>query len=379
VVNSRWLVSPWVDPALVRPCPGEHSMHVLDRFVPMRGFALACLLAATAAAAPAKGPVKVFILAGQSNMDGQASSHTIDILGEDPDPARAALLRIFKPDGKAYLSRDDVWCSSGGVHGNLSVGYGGRRNYDVLGGKIGPELAFGHYLGEASEEQVYLIKYTPGGQSLWQNFRPPSAGIPAGGKPEEYGNQYRGMIAAVRDNLAALPTQFPGYDAAAGYEIAGFVWFQGYNDMFFPEEIRTQYGPTLACLIRDVRREFDRPNLPVVVGVMGVNGVRNEIGKQKDIREGHRFVATVPEFQGNVKVVESAPLLHPKVVELKTAGWLFAERDLAKEPLTADEQALLQRATSDKGFHYFGEGRFFILLGKAFAEAMLQLRAAPAR
>jgi hypothetical protein len=34
---------------------------------------------------------------------------------------------------------------------------------------------------------------------------------------------------------------------------------------------------------------------------------------------------------------------------------------------------LLGRATSNKGFHYFGEGRFFILLGKAFADTMLEL------
>lgn len=339
---------------------------------------LAALAGAPAAAAPGRGPVKVFILAGQSNMDGQAGSHTIDFLGEDADPARAALLKVFKPDGKTFMTRDDVWCSSGSVHTDLRIGHGGRKRYEQLGDKIGPEYAFGQFLGEACPEQVYLIKYAPGGQSLHQNFRPPSAGVPEGGNPADYGNQYRGMIASVRENLAALERNFPGYDAKAGYEIAGFVWFQGFNDMFFPEEIRRQYGQTLACLIRDVRKEFGVPNLPVVVGVMGVNGTRNEIGKQKDIRDGHRFVATVPEFQGNVKVLESAPLLHPKVVELKTAGWLYPERDLAKEPLTEEEQALLRRATSDKGFHYYGEGRFFILLGKAFADAMLELMAKPA-
>jgi hypothetical protein len=82
----------------------------------------------------------------------------------------------------------------------------------------------------------------------------------------------------------------------------------------------------------------------------------------------------VPEFKGNVKAVESAPLLHPKVVELRCAGWLYPERDLATQPLTEDEQALLRRATSDKGFHYNGEGRFFVLLGKLFAETMLELQ-----
>jgi hypothetical protein len=37
---------------------------------------------------------------------------------------------------------------------------------------------------------------------------------------------------------------------------------------------------------------------------------------------------------------------------------------------------MLARATSSQGYHYFGEGRFFILLGKSFAETMLELMGA---
>ena len=85
----------------------------------------------------------------------------------------------------------------------------------------------------------------------------------------------------------------------------------------------------------------------------------------------------VPEFKGNVKAVESATLLHPDVVALKTAGWLNKDRDLKTKPITPEEQAMLGRATSNLGFHYYGEGRFFILLGKAFAEAMQDLTKKP--
>jgi hypothetical protein len=41
--------------------------------------------------------------------------------------------------------------------------------------------------------------------------------------------------------------------------------------------------------------------------------------------------------------------------------------------MTDAEKAMLSRATSNMGFHYYGEGRFFILLGKAMAEAMQEL------
>ena len=320
-----------------------------------------------------KGPLKVFILAGQSNMDGQADIRTIDFLGEDKDPAKAALLKTFKPDGKNFVTRDDVWVAARGYH-NLRTGLGGGgKDYEKPGSCIGPEYAFGYYMGQALDEQVLLIKYAPGGQSLYVNFRPPSAGVPEGRKPEDVGGQYRGMVQYVHETLDSLKRRFPAYNENDGYEIAGLVWFQGYNDMVEGGKPVAEYGKNLTCLIQDLRKEFKAPQMKVVVGVMGVNGVQNEVGKQADIRNHMRSMSHLPEFKGNVRAIESAPLLHPEVVALKTAGWLNKDRDLKKNPITAEEQAMLNRATSNLGFHYYGEGRFFILLGKAFADTMLEL------
>jgi len=343
------------------------------------------LVVTSAWGAPKPGPVKVYLLAGQSNMDGQADVRTIDFLGEDPDPARAALLKIFKPNG-TLMTRSDVWVTSDVVVGDLGPGFGGRRNYSKLGNCIGPEYAFGYYVGEASRQQVLLIKYAPGGQSLYQNFRPPSAGMPdpvplktlpdktkVPMTKEDFGNQYRGMMEYTHGVLRDLKQKFPEYDEKAGYEVCGMVWFQGFNDLVGGPTCIDEYAKNLTCLIKDVRQEFKRPNLKVVVGVLGVNGVKNEEGKQKTLRDAMRSMNSVPEFKGNVKAIESAPLLDARVVALQTAGWLNKDRDLKTTPLTDDEKALLQRATSNKGFHYYGEGRFFILLGKAFAEAMLEL------
>ena len=187
--------------------------------------------------------------------------------------------------------------------------------------------------------------------------------------PTEGGAQYQALVGYVRDTLFNLKTEYPGYDATAGYEIAGLVWFQGFNDLGISKE---EYGNTLVCLIKDLRKEFKAPAMKVVVGVMGVNGVKNEGGKQVGVRQGQRFINTVAEFNGNAKAIETAPLLDEKVVELTAGGWL-GQRDFKTNPMTPDEKALLQRATSSQGYHYNGEGRFFILLGKAFAEAMLEL------
>jgi len=317
-----------------------------------------------------KGPIKVFILAGQSNMEGVCNVSTIDFLGEDNKHGH--LLKKFKPDGRTLVTRNDVWVANRGYYGMLAPGYGARRG-DAPGSNIGPEYAFGFFLGEAIEEQVLLIKYAPGGRSLYTNFRPPSAGVPEGADPQKIGEDYRGLVEYVYGVLNNLKKHFPGYDESAGYEISGFVWFQGYNDMF-GHNSRKEYGQNLVYLIKDLRKEFKAPQMKVVVGIMGVNGPRNEVNpKQKDVREGQRFVNFVPEFKGNVKAVETAQLLHPKILEIKCAGWLYPERDLRKTPITAQEQAMLNRATSAKGYHYFGSGRFMILAGKSFAEAMQEL------
>lgn len=77
---------------------------------------LACSPAIVRAAEPPK-PVKVFILAGQSNREGQA---VVDLDGKDykgkgtllalfKDPAKAKLLKHLKGDNDKWAVRDDVW------------------------------------------------------------------------------------------------------------------------------------------------------------------------------------------------------------------------------------------------------------------------------
>jgi alpha-galactosidase len=348
------------------------------------------LLATVATAEDSKSPLQVYILAGQSNMDGQAHIRTIEFLGEDKEHGH--LLKTFKPDGETFVTRDDVWVANAGVYDKLQTGFGGRRDYNKLGTNIGPEYAFGYYMGEATKEQILLIKFAPGGQSLHVNFRPPSSGKTGnekldgqiltkevadrwneGRQEPVVGLQYRSLVRYIHKTLGNLKKNFPDYDEKVGYEIAGLVWFQGYNDLFDVTG-RQQYGQNLVHLINDLRTEFKSPKMKVVVGVMGVNGPNNEENpKQKDVRDGQRHVNTVPEFADNVKAVETGHFLHPEIVAIRTAGWLNKKRDLKKNPITPEENAMLQRATSNKGYHYFGEGRFFILVGKNFADTMLEL------
>src|SRR4051812_22771255 len=141
---------------------------------------IALLILATLPSAVAK-PLKVYILAGQSNMEGHAKVETFDYIGDDP--ATAPLLKQMRTaDGKSRVC-DHVWISyfTGGAEngegfGKLTAGYGSRKNPAEDGGNIGPEFTFGLTLDDKSQEPVLIIKTAWGGKSLYYDFRPPSAG-----------------------------------------------------------------------------------------------------------------------------------------------------------------------------------------------------------
>ena len=120
-------------------------------------------------------PLKVYILAGQSNMEGHAAIRTFDYIGEDP--ATAPLLKQMRgPDGNPRVSqRTRISYLTGNdkiKQGTLTVGYGALGSET----KIGPEYTFGLAMEAAYDGPILLIKTAWGGKSLNTDFRPPSAG-----------------------------------------------------------------------------------------------------------------------------------------------------------------------------------------------------------
>ena len=385
-----------------------------------------CLLALPAAAADR--PVKVFILAGQSNMQGHAHVRTLDAMELNPTTA-AILKEIRDADGKPKVC-DKVWISSLGSAdaekiGKLTVGFGAAPN----GPKIGPEYTFGIYLQKILGEPIVIIKTAWGGKSLHTDFRPPSAGpyvfteeqlaaFKKQGKDVEQvkadkakatGLYYRLMLEHVNKVLADLKRVYPNYDPKAGYELAGFVWFQGWNDMVdsgvYPNREKPggydQYSTNLVHFIRDVRKELKAPKLPFVIGVMGVGGPLDKYGPERlrekrtheNFRNAMAAPAGLPEFKGQVVNVLTAQYwdmevvalrvkeatIKSKVDELNTqvkAGKLTKEQGktatdkLYAETFSKREWAVLKESVSNADFHYMGSARIMSQIGKGFAEAM---------
>ena len=130
---------------------------------------LALLCVASAIAADPPKPLKVFILAGQSNMEGKAKVSLLDYQASQ-EATKGIYEHLRTTDGK-WRERDDVYVKFLDRQGKLTVGFGSPKS-------IGPELGFGTVVGDHYKEQVLLIKTAWGGRSLYRDFRPPSAGLP---------------------------------------------------------------------------------------------------------------------------------------------------------------------------------------------------------
>lgn len=293
-------------------------------------------------------PLKVFILAGQSNMEGHAEIRTFDYIGRDPLTA-PILKEMRNSDGTPRVC-DKVWMSyltgpydgsaNGEGLGKLTAGFGARGDQPTkLCGKIGPEFTFGIYMEKELKEPILIIKTAWGGRSLNTEFRPPSAGqyklpkevqelwdkhpqgahgIPKAEDRKKWqedkdaacGVFYRMMIEHVKKILADPKRVCPEYDEKAGFELAGFVWLQGFNDLVdgttYPGPDRPgkydQYADLLAKFIRDVRKDLSAPKMPFVIGVLGVDGYKHEA-----FRQAMAAPADMPEFKGNVIAVDTAP------------------------------------------------------------------------
>ena len=433
-------------------------------------------------AGAAEKKLKVFILAGQSNMVGHSRGHTMATLFNADGPKDQALIDlVFGKDTKLSKQRFDETLAlakqlnelTGGVgdpkfkamtdaaekaaaeakaapmkaaleaykkdvvaasavsdrvyinsiadsnrkSGNLGVGFGGSES------KIGPEYGFGLSMAQKYDGPILLIKTSWGGKSLHYDFRPPSmpdfkttkaytdgkAGAeeaqkkyeaalasfpqdqekykadlaayeeqmktadektkqtlrkpiapvqprqPAPFSMDAAGLNYRMMNEAVHKVLENLKENHPAYDPDAGYEIAGFVWFQGFNDQF-SDDFKANYKDNMVVFIKDIRSEYKTPNMPFVIGVLGTSQTKEKVDENA-VSVAQREAAATPEFKGNVVAVESYTEYALDSLEVINAGW-------------QQHYYLWDLVGSDRPYHYLGAGKFFVRLGDAFATAM---------
>jgi hypothetical protein len=276
------------------------------------------------------------------------------------------------------------------THGPLSVGYGGGPNM------IGPEYGLGITLERLVDAPILLVKCSWGNTALSSAWRPWSLdGVetPIEKATREAFNKEQAEIAKkegreftprpapaatggpgwcwglampqIEKVLADPGKYYPGYDPKVGYEVAGLVWFQGYSDLGNPA-----YGELLAQMIRDFREKVKTPKMPFVCGTLGMEGFKNS-AFSNDVNAGMLAVSKMPEFADTVGVINTSPF-YPQEFDLLTQVLRAYPPD---SPEHKEALRMRQHAVSEKGFHYHGSAKFFLLNGDALARSLAGLMA----
>lgn len=287
--------------------------------------------------------IKVFILAGQSNMQGQGDilpAGSVGTLSHFMDDGGDEEFEYIRDENSNWATREDVWVRFDNedgdfINGDLAIGYGADAN------KIGPELGFGHLLGEDSDDQILIIKTCWGGKSLAVDFRPPSSG-------GAVGPYYTQMISDISTAINNIGQEFPEYDNQE-IEIAGFCWFQGWNDGE-EEAFLNEYEENVKNLITDVRSDLGMPNLPFVIGLTGNGGFELD---PSDAWVQSLQTILVP---AQINAAESTDLSNVKFAETRN---FWKEADQSPEP--------------DFVHHWRNNGESFLRIGIELGEQMISL------
>lgn len=295
-----------------------------------------------------KKPVKIFILAGQSNMQGHGEVEVSKngslrwLINNDKDKKYQHLI---DKDGQ-WKKRNDVFIRATDrldtvKTGELSVGYGA---FDYT---IGPELQFGNVIGDYYDNDVLLIKTSWGGKDLAIDFCPPSVVSDSGYvkipyAPKDTGYYYVQMLATVYDVINNISEYVPNY-SGQGYEIAGFAWHQGWNDRVAIKKNKA-YENNLFHLINDVRRDLGEPTLPFVIATTGMKSYKENDPNELSLIQAQMAMASYPEFKGNVKVVDTRPF------------WRTVEDSPKKE-----------------NYHWNRNAESYLLVGESIATSMIDI------
>ena len=244
--------------------------------------------------------IKVFILSGQSNMVGQGASYQLD------DAAKRGNERVLMFESGRWQPLRPL-----------------RKNF-------GPEIAFGRRMAQAwPDETIGIVKQAVGGTGVlaWNpNWTAEQA--------DRTGDARKGNL------WKALTRKVQQACSAADCEIVGFVWLQGGKDMLKVDTGR-EYGDNLEAMVQGIRKKFEVPKLPFVLGSYRSKGMPDDLsGMAEKIkalvpRKGAYYVLQAQyEAEKKLAPANMVPLVdiekHPSDVHFNTAGQLKTGRLFAE-------------------------------------------------
>ena len=213
-------------------------------------------------------PIKVYILAGQSNAVGYNNIKELHDYKTYLTQDSSKLSRvIFWPGSNARQGFENRWT-------NLQPGVSDISSEEPYkNGSFGPEIGFALTLQKLQpDEKIAIIKYAEGGTGIarsqdytdyipalkdfddkGRNWYPSSEG-------KEGGLLYTSLINNIKNGLTALNSR------GLKYEVAGFLWMQGEHEAGISKKMAEDYGTLLSLLRESIRRDLKLKELPFIVG-----------------------------------------------------------------------------------------------------------------
>lgn len=283
--------------------------------------------------------VRIFILAGDDNIEGYASVPHLHKLATNSD-TRKQYKHWLEKDGKRWKVRDDVFVTYDHKrdkelsHGPLTVtGFGANPN------TFGPEVEIGRVLGDIFAEPVILVKAGWSHRSLEKDFQAPSDSHPGG-------FQWFRLMASVTETVERMDEIVgPDYKHAR-HQISGLLWWHGYSDMALNGAVKT-YPDHLKHWFHTIRSKIQL-FLPIVVAEMGGQGTKDVTPEELSFREMQKNIVSDPELKRNTILVPTASLVKRNADETPGAN----ERDTYE--------------------HYYGRADTMIDIGKALGIALAE-------
>jgi SAM-dependent methyltransferase len=188
--------------------------------------------------------LRVFLLAGQSNMEGADT--------------QAQAIDALPPFEGAANEQPAVryWYQLGGVGPQWGSGRWVALAPDHRG-QFGPELTFARQLQEHLDAPIAIIKSAWGGTTLAEDWDPD--------RPSEK-RLYARTLELVQEALRDLRKR------RLRYRLEAVLWHQGENDMLHPN-LRQGYGMRLQAFLTRLRQDLEVPDLKVFVGEISNKGI----------------------------------------------------------------------------------------------------------
>ncbi|WP_437537541.1 sialate O-acetylesterase [Sorangium sp. So ce726] len=267
--------------------------------------ALAAFVLSVSAPAIAQ-PVKVFVLAGQSNMVGYGVGRQLPVeLQSQPD----IWYDHYNPDAR-----------EGGPYAQATSADWGPLEPKGEARRYGPEITFGRAIAAAyPEHRIAIVKMAQGGTNLVDHWGRGLAPDPEVLHKSQLYHALLGKLDSATyegDRALRYPEEVTRLDGALArlesegqpYEIAALVWMQGENEAGWSAAF--SYGDTLRGFIAAIRADLRVPGLPVVLGRISdnlypANGGPIAAGKEANIDAVRAAQVTVAEEDPRVAWVDT--------------------------------------------------------------------------